>query len=42
MAPWAKPDQRRANVESEKVEDEMREEEIEEEQWCGAPECDQR
>ena len=42
MAPWAKPDQRRANVESEEVEDEMGEEEIEEEQWCGAPECDQR
>ena len=42
VAPWAKPEQRRANVESEKVEDEMREEEIEEEQWCGAPECDQR
>ena len=42
MAPWAKPDQRRTNEESEEVEDEMREEEIEEEQWCGAPECDQR
>ena len=43
VAPWAKPDQRRVNVESGEVKDEMEEEkEIEDEQWCGAPECDQR
>ena len=44
MAPWAeKPDQRRTLVESEKVKDEMGEEEdFEQEQWCGAPECNQR
>ena len=42
MAPWAKPDQRRANIESEEVNEMGDEEDTVEEHWCGAPECDQR
>ena len=53
-APWEKPDQRRIIVEAEEIkrndnedtinanQDEMGDDTEEEEQWCGAPECDQR
>ena len=53
-APWEKPDQRRINLKAEEMKgndnndasdavwDEMSDDTEKEEQWCGAPECDQR
>ena len=53
-APWEKPDQQRIIVEAEEIkrndnedtsnanQDEMGDDTEKEEQWCGAPECDQR
>ena len=49
-APWEKPDQRRIIVEAEEIKrndnedasNANQDETEEEEQWCGAPECDQR